>query len=53
MITIVLPERYPRIKITNDKTYGEVLIECRNYDEEKEILVNLVERLLQNNGGGF
>ena len=41
------------VKITNDKTYGEVLIECRNYDEEKEILVNLVERLLQNNDGGF
>ena len=49
MIIIELPEHCPRIKITNDKTYGEVNIECRSYDEEKEVLVDLVERLLQNN----
>ena len=49
MITIELLERSPDIKVTNDKTFGEVLIACRDYNEEKETLINLVERLLQNN----
>lgn len=49
MIVIELPERCPRIRITDDKTFGEVLIECRNYDHEKELLIDLVERLLKNN----
>lgn len=49
MITIELLERSPYIKVTNDKTFGKVLIVCRDYNEEKETLINLVERLLQNN----
>ena len=49
MIIIELKEKYPGIQIQNDKTNGDVLIHCRDYDEEKEILVDLVERLLKNN----
>ena len=49
MITIELKEKYPGIQIQNDKTYGDDLIHCRDYDEEKEVLVDLVERLLKNN----
>ena len=49
MIIITLPERCPRINITDAKTFGEVRIECRNYDHEKELLIDLVERLLKNN----
>lgn len=49
MIIITLPERCPRINITDDKTFGEVRIECRNYDHEKELLIDIVERLLKNN----
>ena len=46
MIVIALGQRCPRIKITNERTYEEILIECRDYDEEKELLVNLVTQLL-------
>ena len=49
MITIELQEKYPGIQIQNDKNYGDILLHCRNYDEEKEVLVDLVERLLKNN----
>ena len=49
MIVITLSERCPRINITDDKTFGEVCIECRDYDHEKELLIDLVERLLKNN----
>ena len=49
MIVITLPDRCPRINITDDKTFGEVRIECRNYDHEKELLIDLVEKLLKNN----
>ena len=49
MITIELKEKYPGIQIQNDKTYGDVLIHCSDYDEEKAVLVDLVERLLKNN----
>ena len=49
MITIELKEKYPGIQSQNDKTYGDILLHCRDYDEEKEILVDLVERLLKNN----
>ena len=46
MIVISLGQRCPRIKITNERTYEEVLIECRDYDEEKKLLVELVTELL-------
>lgn len=49
MITIELKEKYPGIQIQNDKTYGDILIHCRDYNEEKEVLIDLVERLLKNN----
>ena len=49
MITIELKEKYSGIHLQSDKTYGDILIHCRDYDEEKEVLVNLVERLLKNN----
>lgn len=49
MIIITFPERCPRINIIDDKTFGEVRIECRDYDHEKELLIDLVERLLKNN----
>lgn len=49
MITIELKEKYPGIHLQSDKTYGDILVHCRDYDEEKEVLVNLVERLLKNN----
>lgn len=49
MIIITLPERCPRINIIDDKTFGEVRIECRDYAHEKELLIDLVERLLKNN----
>ena len=49
MIVITLSERCPRINITDDKTFGEVRIEGRDYDHEKELLIDLVERLLKNN----
>ena len=49
MITIEQKEKYPGIQIQNDKIYGDSLIHCRDYDEEKEVLVDLVERLLKNN----
>lgn len=49
MITIELKEHYAGIQVQDDRTFGNVLIHCRNYDEEKEVLTNLVERLLKNN----
>ena len=49
MIAIELKEKYPGIHLQDDKTYGDVLIHCRDYDEEKEVLIDLVERLLKNN----
>ena len=49
MITIELKEKYPGIQIQNYKTFGDILLHCRDYDEEKEVLVDLVERLLKNN----
>ena len=49
MITIELKEKYPGIRLQDDKAYGDILIHCRDYDEEKEILVDLVERLIKNN----
>ena len=52
MITIELKEKYPGIQIQNDKTFGDILIHCRDYNEEKEVLVDLVERLIKNNDNG-
>ena len=49
MITIELKEKYPGIRLQDDKTYGDILLHCRDYNEEKEVLVDLVERLLKNN----
>ena len=46
MFVISLGQRCPRIKITNEKTYEEVLIECRDYDEEQKLLIDLVANLL-------
>ena len=46
MITIALGERCPRIKITNERNFEEVVIECRDFDEEKELLVNIVAEIL-------
>ena len=46
MITISLGNRCPRITIINDRTYEEVCIECRDYDEENKLLINLVTELL-------
>lgn len=46
MITINLGNMCPRIQITNDRTFEEVTIECRNYDEEKKLLIDIVTELL-------
>ena len=46
MIVIALGQRCPRIKITNEKTFEEVIIECRDYDEEQKLLVELVKEFL-------
>ena len=46
MITISLGNRCPRINITNDRTFEEVQIECRDYEEENKLLVTLVTELL-------
>lgn len=46
MFVISLGQRCPRIKITNEKTYEEVLIECRDYDEEQKLLIDIVANLL-------
>lgn len=46
MIVISFGQRCPRIKITNERTFEEILIECRDYDEEQKILINLVTELL-------
>ena len=46
MIVISFGQRCPRIKITNERTFEEVCIECRDFDEEKELLVDLVTELL-------
>jgi hypothetical protein len=46
MITVALESRCPRITLTNDRTFEEVQIECRDYDEEKELLIRLVTELL-------
>jgi hypothetical protein len=46
MFVISLGQRCPRIKITNEKTYEEVLIECRDYDEEQKLLIDIVANIL-------
>lgn len=48
MTVITLQPRCARINIQDDKTYGEVVIECRDYDEEQELLIKLVKELLKN-----
>lgn len=47
MITITFGNMCPRITITDDKTFEEVSIECRDYDQENALLIELVERLLK------
>ena len=49
MITLESKEKYPGIRLQDDKDFGDILLHCRDYDEEKEVLVDLVERLLKNN----
>lgn len=46
MIVISLGQRCPRIKLTNEKIFEEVLIECRDYDEEQRLIIELVKELL-------
>ena len=48
MVTIELKEKYPGIQLQDDRTYGDILIHCRDYDEEKRVLVDLVKDLLKN-----
>ena len=46
MITVSLGNHCPRITITNDRTFEEVCIECRDYEEENKLLINLVTEFL-------
>jgi hypothetical protein len=46
VITVAFAPRCPRIEITNDKTYEEVVIECRDYDEEQKLAIELITVLL-------
>ena len=46
MIVFALAEKCARITITNDKTFEEVQVECRNFDEEREILIDLIKKLI-------
>ena len=46
MITIILSNKCPRINIVDETTFEEVCIECRDYDQENALLIDLVERLL-------
>ena len=39
MVTIELKEKYPGIQLQDDRTYGDILIHCRDYDEEKKSLL--------------
>ena len=47
MITIDFMERCHGIKITNDKTYTEVVIHTRDYEQEKEITIQLIKELVK------
>lgn len=46
MITISLGNRCPRINITNEETFEDIRIECRDYEEENKLLVAIVTELL-------
>lgn len=48
MITIVIGSRCPRIDITNDVTFEDVRIECRDWEEEKEMVISIVKELMKN-----
>lgn len=47
MITIDFMERCHGIKITNDRTYTEVIIHTRNYEQEEEVAIQLIKELVK------
>lgn len=47
MITVDFMERCHGIKITNDRTYTELIIHTRSYEQEEEIILKLVKELVK------
>ena len=47
MIYIEFMERCHGIKITNDRTYTEVMIHTRSYEQEEEIALKLIKELVK------
>lgn len=48
MVTISPFEYGTGLKISDDLTFGEVRINCRDHDEELEVLIRLVKESLKN-----
>ena len=49
MITIECFERGHAFKVTNDKTFQEMVVYPRNYDHMYEILIKLLKEFVQEN----
>lgn len=49
MIYIEFMERCHGIKIINDKTFTEVMINTRGYEQEEEIALKLIKELVKDN----
>lgn len=47
MITVEVMERCHGIKITNDRTFTEVFIHTRSYEQEEEIILKLIKELVK------
>lgn len=47
MIVVEFMERCCGIKITNDKTFTEVIVHARDYDHENEIADKLINELIK------
>lgn len=47
MVVIEFKSRMPAILITNDETFTEVLIHARDYEHEKELAIEIIDKLLK------
>lgn len=49
MITIDFIERSHGIKITNDRTFTEIVIHTRSYEQEEELALKIINELSKDN----
>lgn len=48
MVTIEIKEHGPAIRIQNDRTFGDIMIYPRDFDEERQLVIELTKEILKN-----